>query len=188
MLTYNGQFQTLSCLEAPRTKRGLPLHRRIGMQGFSDRLYPASSGRVQRRDKKMKKLFKIIGFLLIALLACTSWADPVVPCNAGGNQLGLNACASKDFENADAELNSAYRRLLKKMADDPLFIKKLRVAQNAWIAFRDADLDARFSCSEGDAHQCWGSMYPMSFLSRKAELTRERTRHLQQILRDGSGQ
>jgi hypothetical protein len=31
-------------------------------------------------------------------------------------------------------------------------------------------------------------MYPMLFSSRKAELTRERTKHLQQILKDGRGE
>ena len=74
------------------------------------------------------------------------------------------------------------------MADEPRFIKKLRVAQNAWLVFRDADLDARFSCAEDDVRSCWGSMYPMSFLARKTELTKERIGQLRQILTDGIGQ
>ena len=104
------------------------------------------------------------------------------------DQLELNACASGDFAKSDKELNQTYQSLVKKEADDPLFICKLRLAQKAWLAFRDADLDARFACSEYDARICCGSMYPMSFLSRKAELTRERTKHLKQILEDGRGE
>lgn len=124
----------------------------------------------------------------MAFLAQTSRADAPVKCNTAGNQLELNACASNDFARADAELNRTYQQLLKKMADEPVFIRKLRVAQNAWLVFRDADLDARFSCAEDDIRQCWGSMYPMSFLARKTELTKERIRQLQQILKDGIGQ
>lgn len=131
---------------------------------------------------------KSMWFLGMALFAQVSLAEMPVKCNAAGNQLELNVCAKDDFEKANAELNRTYQALLKQMVNDPMFIKKLRVAQNAWIAFRDADLDARFSCAEDDVRQCWGSMYPMSFLARKAELTKERTRQLQEILKDGIGQ
>jgi hypothetical protein len=31
-------------------------------------------------------------------------------------------------------------------------------------------------------------MYPMSFFSRKAELTRERIKHLKQLLKEGRGE
>lgn len=127
--------------------------------------------------------------LLIALLIITpmkSYADDV-KCNEAGGQLELNACARDDFEKADKELNRTYQALIKKEADDPLFIHKLRVAQKAWIVFRDADLEAYFACSESDVRICFGSMYPMLFLSRKAALTHERTKHLKQILKEGRG-
>lgn len=131
---------------------------------------------------------KIFLFVLMAILGASVWADAAPKCNTAGNQLELNACASADFERADVELNKTYQMILKKMADEPLFVRKLRVAQNAWLVFRDADLDARFSCAENDVRRCWGSMYPMSYLARKTELTKDRTRQLQQILNDGTGQ
>jgi len=130
----------------------------------------------------------IVLLILFALVPLASWAGDEIRCNKGGNQLELNACASDDFAKADKELNQTYQSLIKKEADDPLFISRLRLAQKAWLAFRDADLDARFACAEDDARICWGSMYPMSFVSRKAELTRERTKHLKQILKDGRGE
>ena len=111
-----------------------------------------------------------------------------IKCNKGGTQLELNACASDDFAKAEEELNQTYQSLIKKEADGTLFISKLLFAQKTWLAFRDADLNARFACSKDDARICWGSMYPMSFLSRKAALTRERTKHLKQILKDGRGE
>lgn len=127
-------------------------------------------------------------FALIALVHIASCAGDEIKCNDGGNQLELNACANDAFVKADKELNQTYQSLIKKEANDLLFINKLRFAQKAWLAFRDADLEARFACSEDNVRICWGSMYPMSFLYRKAELTRERTKHLQQILKDGRGE
>lgn len=133
-------------------------------------------------------MFRVILLSIIALVPTASWADDDIKCNDGGNQLELNACARDDFDKADDELNQTYQSLLKKEADDKLFISKLRLAQKAWLSFRDADLEARFACAEDNVRVCWGSMYSMSLLSRKAELTRERTKHLQQILKDGRGE
>jgi len=124
----------------------------------------------------------------MVVLAHPSWAETEIKCNPAGNQLQLNACALNDFATADAELNSVYQQLVKKMADDPEFIKKLHTAEKAWIVFRDADLGARFACAEEDARQCWGSIYPMSFLGRKTELTKTRVKQLTELLRDGIGQ
>jgi uncharacterized protein YecT (DUF1311 family) len=133
-------------------------------------------------------MLRVILLSVIALASTASWADDGIKCNDDGNQLELNACARDDFTKADGELNQAYQLLLKKEANDKLFISKLRLAQKAWLSFRDADLEARFACAENNVRVCWGSMYPMSLLSRKAELTRERTKHLQQILKDGRGE
>jgi len=132
----------------------------------------------------------MIRTLLIALLLIlptASYATDDIKCNEAGGQLELNACARDDFAKADKDLNKTYQALIKKETADTLFISKLRLAQKAWLAFRDADLEAYFACSESDIRICFGSMYPMLYFSRKAALTRERTKHLQQILTDGRG-
>jgi uncharacterized protein YecT (DUF1311 family) len=101
----------------------------------------------------------------------------------------MEACARDDFNKADKELNTTYQALIKKEANDPLFVSKLRTAQKAWLVFLEADLDAQFACPEEESKLvCWGSMYPLSYLTRKAELTRERTRHLQRFLNEGHGE
>jgi uncharacterized protein YecT (DUF1311 family) len=133
-------------------------------------------------------MLRAVFLILLTLVPVASRGDDEIRCNHAGNQLELNACASDDFAKADKELNKTYQSLIKKEGDDRLFISKLRSAQKAWLAFLDADLEARFVCAEEDVKFCWGSMYPLSYLSRKAELTRERTRHLQQILKEGRGQ
>jgi uncharacterized protein YecT (DUF1311 family) len=132
-------------------------------------------------------MLRICFLALGMLLSITSHATDGIKCNPNGNQLEMNVCASEDFAKADKELNSTYQSLLQKEKNNPLFIRKLRLAQKAWLAFRDADLEAAFACAEPDVRICWGSMYPMSFLIRKTELTQERTMHLKQMLEDPSG-
>lgn len=126
--------------------------------------------------------------LALTLLAPAAHAAEGFACNPDGNQSELNACAADDFRKADQELNAAYQALVKKEAGDRVFVSKLRQAQKAWLAFRDAELEARFACAEKDIRICWGSLYPMLFHARQAALTRDRTRQLQQLLKDGTGQ
>jgi len=133
-------------------------------------------------------MLRVIFLVFTAFTPITSWANDEIKCNDSGGQLEINACARDDFNKADRELNRTYQALINKEANDKLFISKLRLAQKAWLSFRDADLEARFACAENDVRLCWGSMYPMSFFFRKAELTRERTKHLQQLLKDGRGE
>ena len=107
-------------------------------------------------------------------------------CTDGG-QLALNECARDAAARADRDMGRVYRALVRAESDDPLFISKLKKAQRAWVAFRDAELAARFACEEADPKMCWGSMYPMSCFSAKAELTKERTKHLRRMLKEGQG-
>ena len=129
-------------------------------------------------------LFSIL--LLFIPLLCS--AELGVKCNQQGNQAELNSCAADDFDKADKELNQVYQSLIKKEAEDVLFIRKLRIAQKAWLTFRDAELDAIFACADNDVRVCWGSMYPMSFFAHKANLTRQRTAQLREILTNGRGE
>lgn len=126
-------------------------------------------------------------FMLLALVTSTSLASEEINCNPEGNQLEMNACAGDDLAKADKALNETYQAIFKKYSDDPLFIRKFRSAQKAWLAFRDAELDARFVCAETNIRLCWGSMYPMLYGELKAELTRDRERQLKLILENGPG-
>jgi uncharacterized protein YecT (DUF1311 family) len=117
-------------------------------------------------------LLRVTSFTLFLLVSMISWADDI-KCNTAGSQNELNACAYDELAKADKELNAAYQALIKNEAENPIFISKLKLAQKAWIAFRDAELEAFFACPEKNPTFCWGSMYPMSFSLREAELTRE---------------
>lgn len=133
-------------------------------------------------------MYRFICYLIAASPIAALASEDVIRCNPAGTQSEMNICAKKEFAQADKELNDAYKSLIKKESDDALFIGKLKVAQNAWLKFRDAEIEARFSCPETDVQICWGTMYYMLMLSRKAALTRERTAHLRQILNDGLGE
>jgi uncharacterized protein YecT (DUF1311 family) len=115
----------------------------------------------------------------VLVLPSIAWAQDGLQCDSATTQLEMNACAEEDLAKADKRLNEVYAALLKKEAKNTVFVKKLRAAQRAWIAFRDAELDAKFACAEPNPRMCWGSMYPLSFAIYKAQLTRERTKALE---------
>jgi uncharacterized protein YecT (DUF1311 family) len=121
------------------------------------------------------------------LAALTPALAQQIRCNPSGGQQELNACAADDFNKADKELNATWQALLRKEADDKVFVAKLRTAQKAWLAFRDAELDAHFACDSEDTRMCWGSMEGMSFMMRKKDLTQQRTKMLKDMLERGHG-
>jgi uncharacterized protein YecT (DUF1311 family) len=53
-----------------------------------------------------------------------------------------DACAQT--KQADQALNATYAKVLKDYAKDAQFLAKFKQAQRAWIAFRDAHLEAGF--------------------------------------------
>ena len=61
-----------------------------------------------------------------------------------------------------------------------MFIRKLREAQRAWLAFREAELAARYP--EQDKRLSYGSVYPMCRRQVLAELTGQQTAQLRQWL------
>lgn len=134
----------------------------------------------------MRKTIAALAALLpMAVVAPASAQEP--HCNPSGNQAELNACAAEDFAKADKALNDTWQALLRKEATDKVFIARLRTAQKAWLAFRDAELEAHFACDSDDSRICWGSMEGMSYLMRKKDLTQQRTKMLKDMLEHGHG-
>jgi len=75
-------------------------------------------------------------------------------------------CAANAYVRADTELNATYQRLLSQL--DAEAQEKLRRAQRAWIAFRDADAAFVYSM-EGD-----GSAGRMVAANNGERLTQQR--------------
>jgi uncharacterized protein YecT (DUF1311 family) len=92
-----------------------------------------------------------------ALLLCAALSlTGILPIPARAqSQAEMNQQAVKDFDAADAAMNKAYKQLMSKV--DKEAQAKLRSAQRAWVAFRDAQADF-----EADLEARGGSMAPMS--------------------------
>ncbi len=107
----------------------------------------------------------ILGFCL-SFVGGAALADD---CDTTMAQQDMNRCADLAFQAADGELNDAY-------ADAVAFARdvggeaedKLRVAQRAWVTFRDAACDAEAYPNEG------GSIQPMVYSYCLARLTEQR--------------
>jgi len=91
-------------------------------------------------------------------------------------QADLDKEACGQFHQADASMNQAYSRILKEYATDEPFLAKLKAAQRAWLAFRDADLEAHFP--KADKQPEYGTVYPVCRCTHLQELTEERTKQL----------
>ena len=110
----------------------------------------------------------------LVLTAVLVLAAPALPALAQ-SQAAYNAAACAALKKADAELNAVYAAVLKKNADDKNFIDKLKVAQRAWVAFRDAEMAARYPAMDKWEY---GSAFDLCWCNGLAALTQQRTEQL----------
>ena len=108
--------------------------------------------------------------ILISILFLTS-----VFCFAQ-TQSEMNSDEYQKYIKADKELNQVYGQILKDYKNDPVFISKLKIAQNLWIKFRDAEMNALFP--ENDKQLNYGSVFPMCWNIHLTRLTKERIKTL----------
>lgn len=104
-------------------------------------------------------------------------------CKSPQTQLAMNICAQRDFEAADATLNTEYAKAREYMksidgnlsSQDKGAAKALLDAQRAWITYRD------LACAADGFVVKGGSMEPMVFSECKTRLTRQRIEDLRQL-------
>jgi uncharacterized protein YecT (DUF1311 family) len=90
------------------------------------------------------------------------------------SQFQMNKCASEEAARTDSALNDAYQILLKLVARNVNAGQKIRTAQRAWLAYRDAYINAMYPADDKQAN--YGSMYPMEVDLLRAELTTEQAK------------
>ena len=112
-----------------------------------------------------------VGTLLL-FVGGASAAD--VNCKDPVDQMSMNICAGRDYKSSDKKLNTAYQALSKTIT--PGGLQKLKSAQKAWIAYRDAQCDFDTSGHED------GSIYPMIQSLCLDALTQAQTTHLNEQL------
>lgn len=87
----------------------------------------------------------------------------------------MNQEACDDYKKADAELNKVYQQVLTEYRADTLFVSKMKNAQRAWVAYRDAHLESVFPAADPREY---GSVYPMCRCTALTEITKKRTAEL----------
>ena len=115
----------------------------------------------------MSFLIILRGSAIAAILASL-----LIPQVHAQTQAAMNAQARSEFVQAAAELNRTYEALLTKLPDAE-GKEKLKKAQRAWLAFRDAE--AAFAADKVRA----GSMAPTLRYETMTELTRQRIKQLE---------
>jgi len=139
----------------------------------------------------MKNRLMLLGLLfLLPVSVCTQEQTPQTdPCFAKAtSQAELIACADKALDQADARLNIVYEQLLKKHAADIGFTKKLKIAQQAWLKFRDAHIDLIYPSNSREQVESEGTANPMCKAMEITRLTVERTRTLENMLNPKEGE
>lgn len=106
-------------------------------------------------------------------------------CSDGAKtQVAMNACASDEAARIDAELNDVYRALLQK-ATNATAATKIKVAERAWIAYRDAYIDAMYPAQNKQAE--YGSIYSMEIAMLRTKLIRIQIAALQDLAQQVGG-
>jgi uncharacterized protein YecT (DUF1311 family) len=144
-------------------------------------LLPENAG---LQGKSLLKRIPRVALLLLTLVSLPLLSQPSPrtfdACADKKTQAELNSCANEEAKRADAELNSTYRTLLSKAAPRPESVAKIKAAERAWIAYRDAYTEATFPAENKQAE--YGSMYPMLVNLLRAKLTQQQITALKDLL------
>jgi uncharacterized protein YecT (DUF1311 family) len=103
---------------------------------------------------------------IVVTLACNTSIGA-----AGQSQSEMNQEACGKYKKADVELNRIYQQILRDYAADKNFIQKARLAQRAWVAFRDAHVNSIYP---DRSPQAYGSVNPMCRCAILERLTNDR--------------
>ncbi len=127
-----------------------------------------------------------IVFLLVSLPSLAQDSAQYRACNdKAKTQMEMNACASQEAARSDAELNEVYRKLLSQAASQQEAVAKIKAAERAWVAYRDAYMDAMYPAKDKQAE--YGSIYPMEADLLRAKLTQQQVVALKELLQQYSG-
>jgi len=99
-------------------------------------------------------------------------------------QAEMNACANQEAGRVDVELNNVYRKLVSKAASQPETLTKIKAAERAWVAYRDAYIDAMYPAKDKQAE--YGSSYPMEVDLLRAKLTQQQVAAINEMLQQYS--
>jgi uncharacterized protein YecT (DUF1311 family) len=100
------------------------------------------------------------------------------------NQTDLNSCAKQELTLVERQMDEAYRELLSTTRDDTAAQAKIKAAQTAWVAYRDAFLEAMWPARDKQAE--YGTAYPMQYGEVRLRLTRQQLVALRSLIKEYS--
>jgi len=121
----------------------------------------------------------IVAVLILSLPAASQEALPHEL-----TQAGMNEAAAERLRSAEQDMNRAIESLVARAGSNADAIAKLRKAQAAWEAYRDAQLATLWPFPE---RTWYGSVYPMCVADVRSELTEARTKELRSMLAPEEG-
>jgi uncharacterized protein YecT (DUF1311 family) len=96
-------------------------------------------------------------------------------------QAAMQACANEEAARADGELNRIYQKLLTAARGRSLAISKIKLAQEKWVAYRDAYIEAMYP--EQNKQAAYGSRFPMDVDLLRLQMTLQQIEALNDLLR-----
>lgn len=116
-----------------------------------------------------------------ALLTAAVWVvwmpyARAADCGTVSTQIEMNMCAQREFEAADAALNTAYGRVFERTSNRTDTQQLLTAAQQSWVLFRNAECAFAASGVQG------GSAFPMVEQMCRTQITEARTKFLGRYL------
>lgn len=126
----------------------------------------------------------------IILAAAAAASQPEVSCVDERTQMEINACAAREFEEADAQLNAAWKDASDWLKGGQYYgteggtgegsaFAVLLKAQRAWLAYRDEH------CKLVGQSAAGGSLQPFLISRCKTQLTNQRNEQLNDLTIEG---
>lgn len=122
----------------------------------------------------------------VAQLSSTGSAEDALDCGNLKTQTEMTACASREWQRADNELNAVYMDLRQKLqsadqarpANTRPVEPSLVNGQRGWVAYRDGHCDVATLAMRG------GSMEPTIRATCAATLTERRTEEIRALIKE----
>ena len=112
-----------------------------------------------------------VGVIIVSLALFTTANASHNSCENATTQAQINACSASDYAAEDNRLNSSYTRLQGLLTTKDK--NQLKVAQRAWIDFRDK------ACKFDARNSVGGSIYPTVLNSCLTSYTEQRRMQLE---------
>ena len=129
----------------------------------------------------MKSLVAVLSMTIISFACFAQDSAEYRACSGKANtQSEMTACASDEAARVDAKLNTTYRALLAKVASQREALVKIKAAEGAWIAYRDAYIEATYPAKDKATE--YGSIYPLEVALLRAKLTQRQLAALEDML------